>query len=78
MAYRVFSTLNSVNRGVDLSWIDMLKSEMLQKLLGPNREGYGRRWHELETRLGRENFERVFEYKQKIDEVRMRVHCLKA
>lgn len=67
-AYRVFHTLNGVGRGVDLSFIDMLKSRIFERIGTPEEKAaHGERWQDLENKLGRQQFEKLFLYVQKID-----------
>lgn len=57
-AVKIFVTLN--DRGLDLSFVDVLKSEILAAIPDPDRPKYVARWEALESDLGREQFEGVF------------------
>lgn len=56
--YRIFSVLNS--RGLDLSYPDILKTEIIGTIPREQQEDYATRWEELENLLGREEFEALF------------------
>lgn len=58
--YRIFSVLNS--RGLDLSYPDILKSEIIRDIPEDQKENYATKWEELESILGRELFEDFFFY----------------
>src|SRR5437588_6460853 len=58
--YRIFSVLNS--RGLDLSYPDILKADILRDISLDQREDYATKWEELESMLGRESFEQLFIY----------------
>jgi uncharacterized protein with ParB-like and HNH nuclease domain len=57
-AYRIFSILN--DRGLDLSYTDILKAEIIGKLTQENVKPYAKKWVQLEDDLGREPFEGLF------------------
>ncbi|MHB8596180.1 MAG: DUF262 domain-containing protein [Ktedonobacteraceae bacterium] len=57
-AYRIFSVLNS--RGMDLSYPDILKSEIISSIPTKQQEDYTTKWEEVESLLGRETFEELF------------------
>lgn len=57
-AYRVFSVLNS--RGLDLSYSDILKAEIINAIPSEQQEEYTTMWEELETLLDRDHFEDLF------------------
>lgn len=56
--YRIFSVLNS--RGLDLSYPDILKAEIINTIPVSDRENYASKWEELEASLGKEVFEYLF------------------
>lgn len=58
--YRIFSVLNS--RGLDLSYPDILKADILRDISLDQREAYATKWEELESMLGRDTFEKLFIY----------------
>lgn len=58
-AYRVFAVLN--DRGLDLSFTDILKAEIIGALPGLElQETYGKRWETVEEALGRGGLETLF------------------
>jgi Protein of unknown function DUF262/Protein of unknown function (DUF1524) len=57
-AYRIFSVLNS--RGLDLSYPDILKAEIVNAVPLEQREDYATKWEEIESLLGTELFEELF------------------
>lgn len=57
-AYRLFSVLNT--RGLDLYPTDVLKAEIIGKILPEQREKYGKDWENTEDDLGRERFNELF------------------
>jgi uncharacterized protein with ParB-like and HNH nuclease domain len=57
-AYRIFSVLNS--RGLDLSYADILKAEIISHIDADQREHYAMKWEEIEALLGKDNFEALF------------------
>jgi hypothetical protein len=56
--YRIFSVLNS--RGLDLSYPDILKAEILSTIPRDKQDEYAIKWEEIETMLGSEAFEELF------------------
>lgn len=56
--YRIFSVLNS--RGLDLSYPDILKAEIINAIPASERDTYASKWEELEASLGNEVFEELF------------------
>lgn len=58
--YRIFSVLNS--RGLDLSYPDILKSEIITTIPPGQQEDYVAKWEEIEALLGKEAFEDLFFY----------------
>src|SRR6266699_2464118 len=62
--YRIFSVLNS--RGLDLSYPDILKSDILRDVPKDLREDYATKWEGLEAMLGRDTFEKLFIYLREI------------
>lgn len=59
-AYRIFSVLN--DRGLDLSYTDILKAELIGKISETEQVAYAKKWEDLEEKLGRRAFEDVFAY----------------
>jgi uncharacterized protein with ParB-like and HNH nuclease domain len=57
-AYRVFSVLNS--RGLDLSYPDILKAEIISAIPSDQQEDYTSIWEELESMLDKDDFEDLF------------------
>ena len=57
-AYRIFSVLNE--RGLDLSYTDILKAEVIGRIADAKQGIYAKHWEGLEAELGREDFEAVF------------------
>lgn len=57
-AYRIFSVLN--DRGMDLSYTDILKSDVIGALPSEQQEQYGNKWEDIEDFLGRDAFEDLF------------------
>lgn len=53
-AYRIFSVLN--DRGLDLSYADILKAEVIGQLPEVEQSEYTLRWEQVEESLGREAF----------------------
>ncbi len=53
-AYRIFSVLN--DRGLDLSYADILKAEVIGQLPEVEQNEYTLRWEQVEESLGREAF----------------------
>jgi uncharacterized protein with ParB-like and HNH nuclease domain len=56
--YHIFSVLNG--RGLDLSYPDILKAEILGTISQDQQESYAAKWEEMESLLGREEFEKLF------------------
>nr|HET6904474.1 DUF262 domain-containing protein [Ktedonobacteraceae bacterium] len=56
--YRIFSVLNS--RGLNLSYSDILKSEIITAIPLDQQDDYATRWENLEALLGTEEFENLF------------------
>ena len=60
-AFRVFSVMNS--RGLDLQPTDMIKADIIGKLAtDEERDGYSKRWEDMEEQLTREGFNDLFTY----------------
>jgi hypothetical protein len=59
-AYRVFSVLNS--RGLELSYPDILKAEIISSIPSGQQDDYAAKWEELESILGSEEFAELFHY----------------
>lgn len=57
-AYRIFSVLN--DRGLDLSYTDILKAEIIGKIADAKQDEYTKKWEDLEDSLGRDNFQQLF------------------
>lgn len=57
--YRIFSVLNS--RGLDLSYPDILKSEIISAIPIGKKDVYASKWEDIEASLGSELFEDVFQ-----------------
>lgn len=56
--YRIFSVLNS--RGLDLSYPDILKAEIISTIPQDQRDEYTSKWEEIESILGGKVFEDLF------------------
>ncbi|GAC1498580.1 MAG: DUF262 domain-containing protein [Ktedonobacteraceae bacterium] len=56
--YRIFSVLNS--RGLNLSYSDILKSEIITAVPLSEQDKYATKWEELQELLGQEQFETLF------------------
>ncbi len=56
--YRIFSVLNS--RGLNLSYSDILKSEIITAIPLNEQDKYATKWEELQELLGAEQFETLF------------------
>jgi uncharacterized protein with ParB-like and HNH nuclease domain len=56
--YRIFSVLNS--RGLNLSYADILKSEIITAMPLHEQDKYATKWEELQELLGSEEFETLF------------------
>lgn len=59
-AYRIFSVMN--DRGMDLSYTDILKSEIIGAIPEVKREAYTQTWESTEEALGRASFENLFSH----------------
>lgn len=60
-AFRIFSVMNS--RGLDLQPTDILKADIIGELeKEEERQTYNDRWEKMETELGRETFNDLFNY----------------
>ena len=59
-AYRIFSVLN--DRGLDLSYTDILKAEIIGKIPAQKQDEYTSKWEDIENYLGREGFQNIFAY----------------
>jgi uncharacterized protein with ParB-like and HNH nuclease domain len=59
-SYRIFSVLN--NRGLDISHADILKAEIIGKILPEQQEYYSNKWEETEEKLGRDTFKSLFSH----------------
>ena len=57
-AYRIFAVLNS--RGLDLSPTDILKAEIIGRIEAAQRDGYNKKWEDMEEDLGRTSFVDLF------------------
>ena len=57
-AYRIFSVLN--NRGLNLSYPDILKAEFINSIPQDEQELYASKWDEIASLLGSELFEDLF------------------
>ena len=57
-AFRIFSVMNS--RGMNLLATDIIKSDIIGKINEDVRDDYTQKWEEIETELGRENFNDLF------------------
>jgi uncharacterized protein with ParB-like and HNH nuclease domain len=57
-AYRIFSVLN--DRGMDLSYTDILKAEMIGNVPPSAQETYAKKWEGIEDSLGRAGFEELW------------------
>lgn len=60
MAFRIFNVLN--DRGKDLTIADILKSEILEKIIEKEQEKYSEKWEDCETKLGINNFKDFFSH----------------
>lgn len=56
--YRIFSVLN--NRGLNLSYPDILKAEIINSIPPSQQESYTKKWEDIEAILGRDLFEDLF------------------
>lgn len=59
-AYRIFSVLN--DRGLDLSYADILKAEIIGEIPDVEQREYTLRWEQTEESLGRDDFNALFGY----------------
>ena len=59
-AFRIFSVINS--RGLDLQPTDMIKAEIIGKIPEKDREDYSEKWEQIESSLGRNQFNDLFVY----------------
>ena len=57
-AFRIFSVMNS--RGINLLATDIIKSDVIGKINEDNRDNYTDKWEEIETQLGRDDFNDLF------------------
>lgn len=57
-AFRIFSVMNS--RGMNLLATDIIKSDVIGKINEDERDDYTKKWEEIETELGREDFNDLF------------------
>ena len=57
-AFRIFSVMNS--RGMNLLATDIIKSDVIGKINEDNRDDYTEKWEEIETQLGRDDFNDLF------------------
>jgi uncharacterized protein with ParB-like and HNH nuclease domain len=59
-AFRVFSVLNS--RGLDLLHTDIIKSDIIGRIAENKRGDFTDKWEDLEVRIGRKDFELLFNH----------------
>jgi len=59
-AFRIFSILN--DRGLDLSYTDILKAEIIGKISSDKQKQYAQKWVNMENELGRKVFEDLFSH----------------
>lgn len=59
-AYRIFAILN--NRGLDLSYTDILKANVIGNIKETLQDAYTEKWEESEELVGREGFKEVFSH----------------
>ncbi len=59
-AYRIFSVLN--DRGLDLSYTDILKAELIGRVPLPVQPEYTTKWEDMEESLGRDNMEALLSH----------------
>ena len=57
-AYKIFSILN--DRGLDLSYTDICKAEVIGKIPEQLQDNYTQKWENAEDLVGRDNFKEVF------------------
>lgn len=60
MAHRVFTVLNA--RGLDLTPADILKADLLDRVLAADEKDYSDSWEAIEEQLGRERFAELFQH----------------
>lgn len=60
MAFRIFNVLN--DRGKDLTISDILKSEILEKVIEKDQSIYTDKWEECEIKLGTDRFKDLFSH----------------
>lgn len=59
-AFRIFSVMN--NRGLPLLATDIIKSEVIGKIVSEKQEEYTSIWENLEEKVGRDDFNNLFSY----------------
>ncbi len=59
-AYRIFSVLN--DRGMDLSYTDILKANVIGRIKENLQDGYTTKWEDAEELVGRDGFKDVFSH----------------
>ena len=59
-AYRIFSVLN--DRGLDLSYADILKAEIIGRIPQQAQQEYTTKWEDAEESLGRDAFQDLFSH----------------
>ncbi|HET7562819.1 MAG TPA: DUF4357 domain-containing protein [Rhodanobacteraceae bacterium] len=59
-AYRIFDVLNS--RGLNLAATDILKAKIIGQIAEDRRDAYTRKWEDVESELGREEFGNLFSH----------------
>ena len=57
-AFRIFSVMNS--RGMNLLTTDIIKSDVIGKINEDDRDDYTDKWEEIESQLGRDDFNDLF------------------
>ena len=60
MAHRVFTVLNA--RGLDLTPSDILKADLLDRVLAPEEKDYSDTWEAIKEQLGRDRFSELFQH----------------
>ncbi len=63
-AYRIFTVLN--NRGLNLTYSDILKAELIGTIPQNSQPSYTRKWEDIEDSLGRESFQELFAHTRMI------------
>lgn len=63
-AFRIFSVMNS--RGLPLLATDIIKSEVIGKIVSEKQEEYTYIWENLEEKVGRDDFNNLFSYTRMI------------